>query len=251
MGEPRSTLEVLLQQLPPSMFQHLQHQYLTPSTFFPHLTLQMPQLQPSPPTSMWISPPSTAPSSPHSLSSPPATTLPTPRTTLLGPRTLPHSFTPWESFTPLDTFTSPPPDTFIPPDSFTPPAPPTTPRPSRMTPREDWTTLPGQRPLSHSFTPPHLFIPPALPTLQASPSIPMPSTRLPSPSVPPYPPQNFLRTATQVGGSPPSVFEDPEWLEKALGGVSKCAYVMLRCALVCNRIEYYAQCVPPASPAPC
>jgi hypothetical protein len=206
-----------LQQEPePSMFQH-QHQYLPPSTFlqYLHSTLQPPQLQPLPSTLMWISPFSTAPYSPHSQQSLPHSTIPTPRTTSLGQRMLPHSFMPPESLTP--------------PDLLTPPSPPTTPRTPRMTPREDWTTLLGQRPLSHSFTPLDSFIPPALPTLQA---IPMTPTLLPSPSVLTYPPQNFLRTATQVGGSPPSVLEDTEWLEKALEGASKCAYVMLRCASV-------------------
>jgi hypothetical protein len=88
----------------------------------------------------------------------------------------------------------------------------------------------------YSYMPPNSSTLPALPMLQPSISVPMPSTRLPSPEMPP-----FTSTATQVGGSSFSVFGDTEWLEKALRGVSKCAYVMLRCALVCNRTQRRTQ----------
>ena len=74
-------------------------------------------------------------------------------------------------------------------------------------------------------------------TLQSSPySIPTPSTRLHpylTPHyLPEYLPERSLRTATHVGGTPSSILEDPEKLEKALRGVSRPAYLMLRCVLV-------------------
>jgi hypothetical protein len=91
--------------------------------------------------------------------------------------------------------------------------------------------------LTRSFTPPNSFTPPGLPMLQASPLTPMRSTHSPSHEMPSYPPHRFSPTATQLEASSLSVFEAAEWLEKALRGVSKCAYVMLRCALVCDRIQ--------------
>jgi hypothetical protein len=109
------------------------------------------------------------------------------------------------------------------------PQPQPQPSPSTRT----WIWAPSTAPYSprgllpYSFTPSDSFTPPALPTLQPSPSVPMPSTRLEM--------SPFTSTATQVGGSSLSVLEDTEWLKKVLRGVSKCAYVMLRCALACNR----------------
>ena len=125
---------------------------------------------------------------------------------------------------------------------------PTSPTPTMFptpttNPYDDWTT--------RSFTPPDFSPLGPLTRLPSPYSIPIPPMQLLPSFTPHYPPQRFSRTATQVGGALPTILEGPEKLEKALRALSRPAYLMLRCVLVCNRIRNPSntklnKCVPPS-----